>query len=150
MTKKRQANDTTEASGTSTKKIKTATTAKFTKEAVEAAGFCSHPELALTAEQVDAVLTDNETILKEKELVGKGTKCLHQLNDGRLVFYYTGKKCVKKDRERFQAMVEAVDNDENCVGPAVVLLATDSGICKRNTLPQLCEAGYVDQRVGGE
>jgi len=114
-----------EASLAKKAKPNTSSKRKFDKETVEAASFCTAPTLALSREDIDAVMSANEqgkstdacTILTEKELVGKGTKRLFKLlaskDDGtKLCFYYDGKKCVKKDRLRIEAMVEKVRVDE--------------------------------------
>lgn len=122
---------------------------------VDSLGFCTHPDRALSPHE-QALVTGEEdddgcAVLSEKELVGKGTKKLHWLSEGKgkLVFYFHTKKCVKTDRLRIQGMVDAArkagkDRDGS---QAYVLLASEAGICKRNTLPELVAAGYVVQRV---
>eukprot|EP00977_Amphora_coffeiformis_P008086 scaffold1808_cov158-Amphora_coffeaeformis.AAC.10 len=60
-------------------------------------------------------------------------------------------KCIKKDRMRIQAMMDAAtakqSNDDENPTQKYVLLTTESGICKRNTLPELIAAGYIVQRA---
>jgi hypothetical protein len=136
--------------------------AQFDKNAVDTPGFCTHPDLKLSKEEITTIQglhgDTNKTeesngaiqvsVLKEKDLVGKGTKRLYKMtvegSDDKFCFYFDGKKCVKQDRLRIEAMAEAARSKD---GAAYVLLAAGSGICKRNTLPELVGAGYVVQRV---
>lgn len=73
----------------------------FDKVTVAAPDFCTDPELRLTYEQVRSVMSTTAnsldvTILKERDLIRKGTKKLYKLGDDALVFFFDGKKCVKK------------------------------------------------------
>jgi hypothetical protein len=138
---------------------------KFDKETVNARGFCTQPDMALPMELVEAVTSGTTThesgheILIEKDLLGTGRskKELHMLRDdsgndneaqAMLVSYYTGKRFVKNDRERTLAFFEAARKakPECADAQAYLLLAAASGICKRNALPDLCDAGIVVQR----
>uniref|UniRef100_A0A7S3L1E7 Uncharacterized protein n=1 Tax=Amphora coffeiformis TaxID=265554 RepID=A0A7S3L1E7_9STRA len=120
--------------------------------AVDSHDFCSEPNHGLSESQMHAIqsLTSDVIVLTEKELVGKGTKKLYKL-DNALVFLFDGKKCIKKDRMRIQAMMDAAtakqSNDDENPTQKYVLLTTESGICKRNTLPELIAAGYIVQRA---
>ena len=122
--------------------------------AVDAPDFCSDVDHGLSPSQMLAIqsLADDVVVWTEKELVGKGTKKLYRM-DKALVFFFDGKKFVKKDRVRIQAMMEAVmgklsENDENVSSlQKFVLLAAESGICKLNTLPELVLQGYIVQRA---
>ena len=121
-----------------------------------APGFCSSPSSALSKLELAMLLTTVETEEQddsvsfwfEKDLIGEGRskKCLYNVNN-KLCFYFDGKKCVKKDRIRIQAMVEAARNLGHEKSTAYVLLAEHSGICNRNTLPELVSSGFVVQRV---
>ena len=135
---------------------------QFDKETVEASGFCTNADLVLSADLVQTVLSesasDNEErhqVVVEKDLLGTGRskKELHILNDDephkKIVFYYSGKRFAKKDKEHTMSFLEAVREakPELADAQAFVLLATESEICKRNALRQLVEAGVVVQRV---
>ena len=159
MSSKRTAADISTAAAKKSK-TNTAEIPKFDKNLVDAAGFCTHPSLQLSAKEIEVVTrggngNDIHGIYTEKELVGKGTKELHWICDGtsssprKLVFYYDKKKCTKPDRLRIEAMVDAARKakKENKSAQAYVLLKVDSGICKRNTLPELVSGGYVVQRA---
>ena len=116
---------------------------KFTKEQVACADFCSCHEDALTEEQ----LQDRESASKllEKDLIGKG-KLFLQVVDNNLVFTYTGKKFIGKDLKRVVALLDAA-KDTGDYGESYVLLANGADICKGNSLPGLCTAGVIVQRV---
>ena len=175
---------------TSSKKL------KFDKDAVDAPGFCTDPSMALSTQDMSKLLSfvvaddDGGTANgdgaicchSEKSLIGKGTRCLYEFAESDdvggkffFVYYYDGKKLVKKDRIRIEAMVDAakmmknkntkkknnINNNENNENDqpggksgegmhqptAYVILPPNAGICKRNTLPELVSAGYVVQRV---
>jgi hypothetical protein len=115
----------------------------FTKEQVADADFCSCDEDALTEEQLE----DCASALKllEKDLIGKG-KLFLQVVDNNLIFTYGGKKFVGKDLKRVMALFDAA-KDTSDYGKSYVLLANDAGICMSNSLPALCSAGVIVQRV---
>ncbi|GKY92736.1 hypothetical protein MPSEU_000243600 [Mayamaea pseudoterrestris] len=139
----------------STKKVK-----KFDKETVEARGFCTQPDLRLSAELVEAVASGttsdkaSDEIVTQKDLLGEGRskKELHLLRNKEdskmIVFYYSGKRFVKKDREHLISFIDAARKARTdfANAQAYVLLAAASGICKRNALPDLCKAGIIVQR----
>lgn len=134
---------------------------KYDKETVDAPGFCTDSDLALKQELVDVVITGsadpNHEILMEQDLLGTGRskKMIHLLKAGdngdqkKIVYYYSGKRFVKKDRINLISFVEAVKKTRSGYLNAkpYLLLAASSEICKRNAIPDLCDAGVVVQRV---
>ena len=124
-------------------------------------GYCSIATAPLTTEQISRVVTcattGNETagitIISEKDLGLKGQRKLHILDtkDQTLVVEYVGvrkAKFVKKDLERFQAMIDAYDeayeSDKEVLH--IVLLKEDGTICRRNSLTALHNQGVVVMR----
>jgi hypothetical protein len=116
---------------------------KFTKEQVACADFCSCPEDALTEEQLQDCASASK--LLEKDLIGKGRLFL-QVVDNNLIFTYAGKKFVGKDLKRVMPLFDAA-KDTSDYGKSYVLLANGADICKGNSLPGLCTAGVIVQRV---
>jgi hypothetical protein len=116
---------------------------KFTKEQVASADFCSCDEDSLTEEQLQDCASASK--LFEKDLIGKG-KLFLQVVDNNLLFTYAGKKFVGKDLKRVMALLDAA-KDTSDYGKSYVLLANGADICKSNSLPGLCTAGVIVQRV---
>jgi hypothetical protein len=116
---------------------------KFTKEQVACADFCSCDEDALTEEQLQDCVSASK--LLEKDLIGKG-KLFLLVVDNNLIFTYGGKKFIGKDLKRVMALFDAA-KDTSDYGKSYVLLANDADICKGNSLPALCSAGVIVQRV---
>lgn len=115
----------------------------FTKDEVACADFCSCHEEALTEAQLQSCVSAPKIL--ENDLVGKG-KLFLQIVNNNLIFTYAGKKFVGKDLKRVMAMFDAAKDISN-YGKAYVLLAHVADICKRNSLPGLCTAGVIVQRV---
>eukprot|EP00986_Skeletonema_menzelii_P019124 scaffold27065_cov150-Skeletonema_menzelii.AAC.5 len=133
-------------------------TMSFIPDTDQAPGYCSVATAPLTTEQISRIVTcatsGNETagitIISEKELGLKGRRQLHILDtkDRTLVVEYAGvrkAKFVKKDLERFQAMIDAYEGSEKEV-LHIVLLKEDGTICRRNTLKALASQGVVVMR----
>jgi hypothetical protein len=118
---------------------------KFTKKQVADADFCSCDVDALTEEQLQDC--ESASKLPEKDLIGKGKLFLH-IVDNNLIFTYGGKKFVGKDLKRVTAFLDAAKDDSNFLySNSYVLLANGADICKSNSLPGLCAAGVIVQRV---
>ena len=162
--KRKTASDSTgaEASAKKARKFDTAT--------VEARGFSTHgPKDALPRALVEAVraasgaastTAAHHEIIAEKDLpgaTGRSRRVLHCFGTGgddagqphRLVLFYAGRRFVRKDREQTVALVEAVRRHRPALRDAQAFLLLDeaAGICRRNALYHLLEAGFVVQRV---
>mmetsp|Transcript_23415 Transcript_23415/g.34751 ORF Transcript_23415/g.34751 Transcript_23415/m.34751 type:complete len:156 (-) Transcript_23415:146-613(-) len=124
----------------------------------QAPGYCSIATAPLTTEQISRIVScatsGNETagitVITEKELGLKGQRKLHILDtkERTLVVEYAGvrkAKFVKKDLERFQAMMDEYEGSEKDV-LNILLLKEDGTICRRNTLPALHRQGVVVMR----
>jgi hypothetical protein len=130
----------------------------------QAPGYCSVATPPLTNEQVarivSAATTKNDvagiSVQTEKELVGSGNRKLYiiETTDKIIVVEYAGvrkAKFVKKDLERYQAMMNAYDDEDAAKEVTFVLLLKEDGtICRRNTLPALHRDGVVVMRVNND
>lgn len=128
----------------------------------QAPGYCSVATAPLTAEQIARIVscatskneTPGITTVTEKELGLKGNRKLHILDtdDRTYVVEYAGvrkAKFVKKDLERFQAMIEEYEGSDDKEVTNILLLKEDGTICRRNTLPALHGQGVVVMRCPG-
>jgi len=125
----------------------------------QAPGYCSVATPPLTAEQISRIVscattgkeTAGITVVTEKDLDIKGNRKLHVLDTkGRtFVVEYAGvrkAKFVKKDLERFRAMIDGYEGSDDKEVTNILLLKEDGMICRRNTLPALHEQGVVVMR----
>ena len=118
----------------------------------DAPGWCSTPSNALSADQIRAITSfEGDAALSEKALI-KGSKGRRKLvQEGCYLAEWAGDRTTRflsKDATRFMAMADAAKEreNENADCTAVVLIAHDGGICCRNALKQLIEAGVMVQR----
>jgi hypothetical protein len=132
----------------------------FDNADVDKPGFSTHGNFAkLTSEMIASVATDDERLtewlcadikVRESDVGGKGPLKVVSVH-GKLVVYFSGKKCVKKDRIMIEKMVkEARKTDDDNEAFAYVVLAPNAGICKRNTLKELVAAAFIVQRATGK
>lgn len=126
----------------------------------QAPGYCSIATAPLTPDQisriVSAATTGNETagitVITEKDLGLKGKRKLHILDTKERTFAveYVGvrkAKFVKKDLERFTAMMDAYEeSSEDDEVLYIVLMKDDGTICRRNSLAALHRQGVVVMR----
>jgi predicted RNA-binding protein with PUA-like domain len=135
----------------SEKETKTTRNTNSSNLTVDDPNYCSNPSLMLSDSQLHAIQADTCTKITEQELGLKGRKHLYKIQHDEntpptLVMLFEGGKFIGKDRQRLQTMVDAA-KELQPLGDVYVLLSSNSGICKRNTLPQLIADGIIVQRV---
>jgi hypothetical protein len=161
------------------------------------AAYCSIPSEALTNEQVQCILSSSSdhvtkgnspvssiSTITEKELGLTGRRFIYKVavadEDGStgsgedstktlLVLHYDGTKFIGKDKQRLDAMIDAVkakmfssvssscsssssskyNKDHDATPRIYLLLSSSSVICRRYTLPALLNDGVIVQRVQG-
>jgi predicted RNA-binding protein with PUA-like domain len=139
---------TATAAAAKKKKRKAKTTAAASSgEDANAPGYCSDPTQALTAQQLESVVSGTAARITEKELGLRGRRHLFMVGSDTACFYYDGTKFAGKDRERFQQMVDAARSQHPDIAKAAVLLSATSQICRSRTLPQLRSDGVLVQRL---
>jgi predicted RNA-binding protein with PUA-like domain len=121
-------------------------------------GYCSHPDRALSTNQIQMIVEGTAIKVTEKDLGLTGRKHLYKITDGSgdnlesiLVDFFQGNKFIGKDMTRLNRMIEAISppghTNKQGTSNVYVLLSENSSICKRNTLPKLLEDGVIVQRV---